>query len=116
MSKYVGRQARILAAKIYFLVISKLNKHITTTCGYWNIIVNIKHPSIRGKEDLVKETLTDPDFIRQSFSDKKVFIFYKKQVRKLLCVIVRHLNGKGFIITVYFTTKIKEGRQIWQKK
>jgi hypothetical protein len=105
-----------LPEKIRFRVVSKLNRQITTTQGYWNIITNLKHPSIKGKENEIKEALRNPDSIRQSYTDKKVYLFYKKYGRNYLCVIVRHLNGKGFIITAYLTNKIKEGRQIWQKK
>ena len=109
------RIAKNPASTIRFRVISKLNKHISTTKGYWNIIVNIKHPIIKGKEKEVQLTLQNPDFIRQNLTDKKVYLFYKKQGRAYLCVVVRHLNGKGFIITVYITNKMKEGKQIWQK-
>ena len=36
--------------------------------------------------------------------------------KNYLCVVVRHENGQGFIITIYITNKIKEGTQIWQKQ
>ena len=103
------------ASEIYLQVISKLDKKITTTRGYWNIIVNIKHPTIKGKEKEVQATLQNPDFIRQNLTNKKVYLFYKKRGSTYLCVVVRHLNGQGFIITVYITNKMKEGKQIWQK-
>ena len=102
--------------KVHFQVISKLDKQITTTKGYWNIITNIKHPSVKGKEKEIKETLKNPNQIRQSGNNKKIYLFYKKYKRRYLTVIVRHLNGNGFIITTYFTSKIKEGKQIWPKK
>ena len=56
--------AKNQAVAVYFQVISKLNKNITTTREYWNIIVNIKHPSVKGKEKEVQATLQNPDFIR----------------------------------------------------
>ena len=115
MKKKITRVSRHLAGSIYFQIISKLDKNISTTRGYWNIIVNIKHPSVKGKEKEVKETLQNPDFIRRNITDKKVYLFYKKCGESYLCVVVRHLNGKGFIITVYTTDKMKEGKEIWQK-
>jgi hypothetical protein len=32
-----------------------------------------------------------------------------------LCIVARHLNGDGFIITAYITDKIKEGEVVWKK-
>lgn len=105
-----------LPSKIYFKTVSKLKKEIRTTEKYWGIITNIKHPSIKGKETAVKETLKNPNFIRRSKSNKNVYLFYKKQNQYFLCVIVKHLNKHGFIITVYLTTKIIEGELIWPIK
>lgn len=115
MGKLTQSKRRLLA-EIQFQVISKLDKRIITTKGYWNIIVNIKHPSVKGKENDVKDTLENPDYIRQNHTDKKIYLFYKRCEKIYLCAVVRHLNGKGFIVTTYFTHKLKEGKQIWQKK
>lgn len=105
-----------MPSKIYFKVISKLSKEIRTTAKYWKIITNIKHPSTKGKETKVKETLIKPDSVRQSKSDKKVYLFYKKINKHFLCVVVKHLNKHGFIITTYLTRKIMEGELIWPIK
>ncbi|MFN3966667.1 MAG: hypothetical protein ACK4JE_03095 [Endomicrobiia bacterium] len=67
-----------------------------------------------GKEDIVKKTLSEPDEIRRSLIDYNVFIYYKK-FDKLYCVVVKHLNDKGFLITAYPTDKIKEGEIVWTK-
>ena len=107
---------RDLPSKIHFEIISKLEKKIRITERYWRIITNIKHPSIKGKETKIKETLRNPDFIRRSKSDKNVYLFYKKQNKHFLCVVVRHFKKEGFIITTYLTYKIKEGELIWQTK
>ena len=116
MKKDIIKRKRYLPSKIYFEVVSKLEKRIITTERYWNIITNIKHPSIKGKETEIKKTLKNPDFIRRSKSDKDVYLFYKKQNKHFLCVVVKHLNQEGFIITTYLTPKIKEGELIWQTK
>ena len=100
----------------YFAVISKDGKKISTTKRYWDLIVTWKHPAMKGKEGLVKETLTDPDEIRVSKSDKKVQMYYKKQGDAFVCVVVKLKNSEGFIITTYMTNIVKEGRIIWNKK
>ena len=103
-------------SKKLFQVKSALNKQIRTTQSYWQKITVVKHPSIKGKEKEAMKVLKSPDIIRVSNSDEKVFLYYKKYFKNYLCVIVKHENGKGFIITVYLTNKIKEGRQIWAKQ
>lgn len=102
-------------SKELFQVKSVLNKKIRTTQSYWQKITVIKHPSIKGKEKEVMRALKSPDIIRVSNSDEKVFLYYKEYLKNYLCVVARHENGKGFIITVYITNQIKEGRQIWAK-
>ena len=103
-------------SKNLFQVKSALSKQIKTTQSYWQKITIVKHPSIKGREKEAQEALKSPDMIRVSNSDKKVFLYYKKYHKNYLCVVARHENGNGFIITVYITNKIKEGKQIWQKQ
>ncbi|MBI3274199.1 MAG: DUF4258 domain-containing protein [Candidatus Colwellbacteria bacterium] len=107
---------RLKDRSLYLQIVSKLDKKLRITKGYWHRITSIKHPSIRGKEQQVREALQDPDSIRQSKTDENVFLYYKQYKSYYLCVVARHKNGNGFIITVYTTNKIKEGRLIWQKK
>ena len=99
---------------LHFEVTSKLDKKIRVTELYWEFIINIKHPSMKGKEDVIKKTLKDPDQIRKSKTDTNVYLYYKKNA-VFTCVICRHENGEGFIITTYQTDKIKEGVIIWKK-
>jgi len=58
--------------KTYFEIKSKLGIQVSTTLGYWNMITNIKHPTIKGREREVKQTLYEPDEIRVSKKDKTV--------------------------------------------
>lgn len=105
-----------LPANIHFEVVSKLGSTIHTTKQYWNVITRVKHPTIQGKEEQVREALRDPDVIRKSKSDSNVYLFYKRQNKHYIAVVVRHVSKKqGFIITGYLTRNIKEGKQIWPK-
>jgi len=105
-----------LPANIHFEVVSKLGSTIRTTERYWKVIAYIKHPAILGKEEQIQETLRDPDVIRKSKSDSSVYLFYKRQNKHYIAVVIRHMNEKeGFIITSYLTHNIKEGKQIWPK-
>lgn len=112
MVRKLAKTKRNLPQDVHFQVVSNLGKLTFTTKGYWNIIVSVKHPAVKGKEDKVKETLVNPDYIRQSSNEKKIYLFYKKYGTSYLCVVARHLNGSGFIVTAYLTSNIKEGKQI----
>ena len=52
----------------------------------------------------VKETLRNPDKIIESFNDESKVNYYKyyKNRKQTLKIIVRYLNGEGFVITSYF--------------
>lgn len=69
---------------------------------------------MEGKEKEVIAALSAPEEIRRSKTDKNVYLYYQKS-DKLYCVVARHLNERGFIITCYPTDKIKEGELIWEK-
>ncbi|MBI2971416.1 MAG: DUF4258 domain-containing protein [Candidatus Aenigmarchaeota archaeon] len=100
---------------VYFEVMSASGKKIRTTRKYWEFIIAIKHPSMTGKEDVVKITLKDPVEIRKSKHDEKTYLYYRKHNGYFCCVVCKHENGKGYIITAYITDKIKEGGIIWKK-
>ena len=86
----------------YFTVKSKLNKTIRTTRDYWDSILESKHPIMKKYEEETKETLREPDEVRRSRKDSSVYLYYRKYEKYFVCVLTRHLNGEGFIITVYY--------------
>jgi hypothetical protein len=103
-------------SELFFNVPTPINCSVRVTIAYWNIIIQVKHPVIKGQEVEVQATLTQPDEIRRSKSDLGVYLFYKLQREKRwICAVVRQLNGEGFLITAYPTDAIKEGETIWQK-
>ena len=60
----------------------------------------------------IKETLVKPDVITDYSIDEKVRYYHKyfkhiKSRNKYLLVIVKYLNGNGFVIKSYFESKIK---------
>ena len=99
---------------IFFAVKTPLDINLRTTVDYWKYLITIKHPIMKGKEDIVKATLQSPDEIRQSSTDKDVFLYYK-QSDKLYCVVVRHNGIEGYLITAYPTDKVKEGVIVWTR-
>jgi hypothetical protein len=69
---------------------------------------------MRGKDNIVKQTLSDPEEIRESKTDPLVYLFYKNFDRRY-CVVVKIENGSGFLITAYPVDAIKEGTMVWKK-
>lgn len=97
----------------YIEAISKIGQKIRITKRHWDYIVN-KHESIIGLEEQIKETLRNPTYVRLSKEDKKVYLYYKPYRKYFLCVVCRHLNGDGFIITGYLTDNIKKGETVYE--
>lgn len=98
---------------VYIEVLSKLGQQIRTTKRHWDAIVG-KHESVTGLEEQVKETLRNPAYVRLSKEDKAVYLYYAPYGGYFLCVVCRHLNGDGFIITAYLTDKIKKGVTVYE--
>lgn len=101
--------------EILFGVKTVLDKTIRTTRNHWNLISKLKHPEIEGKETEVKNCLSNPVEIRRSSEDPNVCLYYSSYMQYYICVVARHLNGDGFIITAYITDKIKEGETVWKR-
>lgn len=97
-----------------FVVESLLIKKIRLSNEHWKHISEIKHPEVAGLEKEIRETLVEPILIKRSNSDEKIFLYYSAYKKYFLCVVVKHENGNGFIITVYLTSKIKQGEIIWK--
>jgi len=106
----------INAMKPYFTVKSRLNKTIRTTKDYWNTIVELKHPIMKKYEKETKETLREPDEVRRSRKDPAVHLYYRRYDKYFVCVLAKHLNGEGFIITAYLSNNVKKGDIVWRKR
>ena len=99
---------------IFFEVLTPLGFWVSVTRAYWDMIITIKHPVMAGRENDVMETLQHPHEIRQSRSDAAVNLFYKpERIGRWVCVVTKHLDDHGFLITTYPTDAIKEGEPLW---
>jgi hypothetical protein len=101
---------------IFFTVQTPIGFSVTVTRVWWETIVTMKHPVMRGQEDQVRVALEKPDEVRLSKVDDKVYLFYKAQREKRwVCAVTKRSEESGFLITVYPTDAIKEGQKIWPK-
>ncbi|MBI4685429.1 MAG: DUF4258 domain-containing protein [Nitrospirae bacterium] len=103
-----------MKSEIFLSVKTPIGIEVRTTVQYWEYLASFKHPVMRNKEDIVKSVLQMPDEIRQSKTDKEVFLYYRQSDR-LYCVVVKHAGKEGFLITAYPVDKVKEGEIVWTK-
>ncbi|MDP2926373.1 MAG: PBECR2 nuclease fold domain-containing protein [Nanoarchaeota archaeon] len=95
---------------IIFDIIDKTGRKIRLTRKQYSHICK-KHPMISNYFEELKETLVKPDKVIESNDDISVR-FYYKFYKKLeppyqnILVIVKYLNGRGFIISAYFVKNI----------
>ncbi len=74
----------------------------------------MKHDALAGLTEAVSATLRRPRNIRRSREDARVLLYYAACGTYFLCVVCRHLNGEGFIITAYLTDRIKKGGIVYE--
>ena len=85
----------------------KTGRSIYLTKERWKHIQ--KHPAMSNKIENIKETLQYPNTIQPFAFDTNVKFYYRyyKERKEYLIISVKYLNGRGFIITSFFTDKIK---------
>ena len=94
-----------------FEVVDKSERNIRMPQKQWSHITR-KHSFMVAYEEEIKETLMKPDKITDYSFDEDVRYYYKyyrykKGRYKYLFVMIKYLNGTGFIISAYFEDKIK---------
>ncbi len=100
--------------EVLFVALTPLGFTVRVTRRYWELITRVKHPVMAGHEAEVQATLSDPEEIRCSRSDKNVLLFYRTQrTGRWVCAVTRRQDATGFLITAYPTDAIKEGTHLW---
>ncbi|MEX2017409.1 MAG: hypothetical protein WD876_02965 [Candidatus Pacearchaeota archaeon] len=94
---------------IVFEFVDKTGRKIRLTKEQW-LKIRKKHPEVEN-EEIIKETLEKPTKIRDHSYDESVYKFYKYYKNRpfpenFLMVLVKYLNGDGFVIAAYFMDKI----------
>jgi len=78
----------------------------------------LEHEEMAGAEPLIGETLLHPDVVVQSLRDERVSLYHRYYTGthvgdKFLCVVVKGGEGDAFVLTAYFTDRVKKGRILW---
>jgi len=97
---------------------SKLGEVVGLDEDRWKHV--LEHPEMENQSSKIEETLVDPDEVRESVHVSSIWLFYKFYTNspvseKYLLVAVKVSDGEGFIVTAFFTDKVKKGGLIWKK-
>lgn len=80
----------------------------------------LEHPEMHGQTDKIAQTLAEPDCVVQSRSDEHTKLFFRlfgglEIGDKYLCVVVKYRSSDAFVVTAFFTDKLKRGPILWRK-
>ena len=94
-----------------FEVKDKTGRRLRMTGWNWEHIIK-RHPDISTEKEKIIETLENPDKIMPSLKDEKARFYYKyykhmASINKFLMVLVKYLNGEGFVISAHFMRTAK---------
>lgn len=101
-------------------VISKNGKEIRLTAERWSHIVEA-HDYMAGNQDLLFETLEEPDVIVKGEKDEFIAIKHYDKTsisEKNVIVMYKEQKKDGFVITAFLTSKpekIMKKEVIWKK-
>jgi len=78
----------------------------------------LEHPEMAGQQAALAETLAEPHQVVQSRSDEDVRLYHRlcddsPVGAKYLCVVVKWRSDDPFLVTAYFTDRVKQGTRLW---
>jgi len=114
----VSEKNRDGVISVLFEVKSYDSKRVKLTRVQWLHIVFF-HPEVESEQGKIEKALKEPEIVVEgATSDTKVCYRMFKATpvsRKYLAVVVKELDGEGFIMTSYFTERIRRGKVLWKK-
>lgn len=106
----------IVSADQLFEVIDVFGKRIRTSKQYWEKIKTEKHQELKYGVKEVGQVLQRPDSVFRSVKDETIALYRKQMDDDILIVVSKHLNGNGFLVTVYQTKKVLDkGEKLWPR-
>lgn len=88
---------------------------VTLTAAVYQTIL-LKHPEVILFFDQLEQVLLTPEQVRESTHDPRVRLYYRYTDNvlngKWLVVVVKFVD-RGYVSTVYATTRVKLAKQLW---
>ncbi|HVS35174.1 MAG TPA: hypothetical protein VMS17_06295 [Gemmataceae bacterium] len=98
-----------------FTVQTPLGYRVFLERDRWRQIVRNKHPALAGKDKDVRACLESPTLVHESAKEADVHLYYAPSGGVHLCVVAAPGDGdECFVVTAYFTTSIKKGKELWR--
>lgn len=90
-----------------FEISDKTGRIVYLTQERWSHIVQ-HHPDMANKLEEVKLCLTKPTIIiSHKYDDKSANYYrYQKETGDYILTIIKYLNGKGFVKSAFYTSKL----------
>ena len=78
----------------------------------------LDHPEMVGQRERLVEALAEPDIVIATLTDEAVLAYHRLYettpvTRKYLVVVVKTAPEDAFILTAYFTSRLKKGQVVW---
>jgi len=72
-----------------------------------------------GQRERLIETLAQPDLVIATVKDETVHVYHRLYettpvTRKFLVVAVKMEEDDAFVLTAYFTSRLKKGKIVWR--
>ncbi len=79
----------------------------------------LDHPEMIGQRERLIETLAQPDLVIATVKDETVHVYHRLYettpvTRKFLVVAVKMEEDDAFVLTAYFTSRLKKGKIVWR--
>jgi len=79
----------------------------------------LDHPEMIGQRERLIETLAQPDLVIATVKDETVHVYHRLYettpvTRKFLVVAVKMEVDDAFVLTAYFTSRLKKGKIVWR--
>lgn len=79
-----------------------------------------RRPEMISQLTKIKKTLAEPEIVRRSQKDPDVYLYYRHYKRspvsdKYLLVVVK-MTKSPFVITAFFTDRLKPGETLWPSR
>ena len=80
----------------------------------------LDHPEMAGQQERLAETLVSPDIVTATVKDEAVHAYHHLYdttpiTRKYMVVVVKMLADDAFVVTAFYSSRVKKGDVIWQK-
>ncbi len=79
------------------------------------------HPDVAQHVSEIDLVLRDPEIVVQSIDDAAAHLYYRATESPdfdevQMCVVAVVLSPSPFVLTAYFTDRVKQGREIWRRR